>query len=67
MYCYDFNIVIVYFRDALTVSLINCGTSIFAGFVIFAVLGHMAHETGVDVSDVAKKGKSLCVCQYLTN
>ncbi|GIY93883.1 sodium-dependent neutral amino acid transporter B(0)AT3 [Caerostris extrusa] len=33
------------FRDALTVSLCNCATSMFAGIVVFSVLGFKAHNT----------------------
>ncbi|KAJ8297706.1 hypothetical protein KUTeg_024237 [Tegillarca granosa] len=44
------------YRDAMIVPLINCGTSVFAGLVIFSVLGFMAHETGTKIEDVVTQG-----------
>ncbi|KAK2153291.1 hypothetical protein LSH36_301g00026 [Paralvinella palmiformis] len=45
-------------RDALIFACTNSGTSFFSGFVIFSVLGFMAHEHGVDVSKVAESAVS---------
>ena len=42
------------FRDSMIVSLGNCLTSFFAGFVIFSFMGFLAHETGQQVKDVSK-------------
>lgn len=33
------------YRDALLVSFTNCGTSLFAGVVVFSVIGFKAHAT----------------------
>ena len=51
-------------RDTLIVCFINCGTSFFAGFAIFAILGYMANVQGVDVGDVVKTGPGLAFIAY---
>ena len=48
----------LYSRDAFLVPFINCFTSFYAGFVIFSVLGFMAHAKGVPVDKVADGGKN---------
>ncbi|XP_033751807.1 sodium- and chloride-dependent glycine transporter 1-like [Pecten maximus] len=52
------------YRDALIVCCINCGTSVFAGLVIFSVLGFIATEKNVDVSKVVDDGPGLAFIVY---
>ena len=47
----------VRFRDTLVVTLVNCLTSIFAGFVIFSFIGFMAGEMNTEVENVVDKGQ----------
>ncbi|XP_059833416.1 sodium- and chloride-dependent neutral and basic amino acid transporter B(0+)-like isoform X5 [Hypanus sabinus] len=42
------------YRDTITVCVVNCSTSVFAGFAIFSILGHMAHVQNKPVSEVAQ-------------
>ncbi|XP_052396446.1 sodium- and chloride-dependent creatine transporter 1 isoform X2 [Carassius gibelio] len=52
------------YQDAFVLALINSGTSFFAGFVVFSVLGFMAAEQGVDISNVAESGPGLAFIAY---
>ncbi|XP_028179292.1 sodium-dependent dopamine transporter [Ostrinia furnacalis] len=52
------------YKDAILTSVINSATSFIAGFVIFSVLGYMAHATGRDVQDVATEGPGLVFVVY---
>ena len=38
------------------VPIVNCGTSFYAGFVVFSVIGFMADQAGVEVEDVITQG-----------
>uniref|UniRef100_A0A8C8JNK8 Transporter n=1 Tax=Oncorhynchus tshawytscha TaxID=74940 RepID=A0A8C8JNK8_ONCTS len=52
------------YQDAFVLAMINSGTSFFAGFVVFSVLGFMAAEQGVDISKVAESGPGLAFIAY---
>ena len=52
------------YRDSLLVSFINCGTSVFAGFAIFAILGFMGFQTGKPIREVVQSGPALAFIAY---
>ncbi|PVD31393.1 hypothetical protein C0Q70_06805 [Pomacea canaliculata] len=52
------------YRDALITSAINCLTSFFSGFIIFMILGYMAHRANKDISKVATEGPGLVFVVY---
>ncbi|XP_072361184.1 sodium- and chloride-dependent neutral and basic amino acid transporter B(0+)-like isoform X1 [Scyliorhinus torazame] len=52
------------YRDTIIVCVVNCATSVFAGFVIFSVLGHMAHIQNKPVPEVVQSGIGLAFVAY---
>ncbi|CAH0700776.1 unnamed protein product [Spodoptera exigua] len=51
-------------RSSVIIPLVNSGTSIFAGFVVFSVLGFAADRSGVPVGEVATAGPGLAFITY---
>ncbi|KAI3382518.1 hypothetical protein SNEBB_010954 [Seison nebaliae] len=51
-------------RDALVVSVANCLTSIFAGFVIFAYIGNLAFTSQLPIEHVVDSGPGLTFIIY---
>uniref|UniRef100_A0A182S8C3 Transporter n=1 Tax=Anopheles maculatus TaxID=74869 RepID=A0A182S8C3_9DIPT len=47
------------YRDAIVVAISNILTSFFAGFVIFAIIGFLAHELDTGVDSVIDQGAGL--------
>jgi len=51
-------------RDALIISFADTGTSLLAGTIIFSILGHLAHELDLDITEVVKSGGGLAFVSY---
>lgn len=43
-------------RDCIALCVLNSGTSIFAGFAVFSILGYMAHELSLPMEDIVQSG-----------
>ena len=53
-------------KDCVIICCFNSGTSLIGGVVIFSVLGYMAHESGLEIKDVAEAGPGLAFVVYPT-
>ncbi|KAL5022153.1 hypothetical protein ScPMuIL_001308 [Solemya velum] len=51
-------------RDAIIGSMADGLTSFYAGFVVFSVLGFMAHEANQSIEDVSTSGPGLALVAY---
>ncbi|XP_038631341.1 sodium- and chloride-dependent neutral and basic amino acid transporter B(0+)-like [Scyliorhinus canicula] len=52
------------YADAIVICVVNCATSVFAGFAIFSILGHMAHIQNKPVPEIVQSGFGLAFIAY---
>ena len=55
---------ILFRRDTYIVGISDCLTSIFAGLVIFSIIGYMAAQQSVDIDKVVDEGPGLAFIVY---
>ncbi|CAK9303329.1 unnamed protein product [Gordionus sp. m RMFG-2023] len=51
-------------KDSCIVSLVNCGTSVYAGLLVFSILGFMSHVLDLPLEQVATEGLGLAFIVY---
>ncbi|XP_067853471.1 sodium- and chloride-dependent neutral and basic amino acid transporter B(0+)-like [Heptranchias perlo] len=47
------------YADTIFICVVNCATSMFAGFVVFSILGHIAGDQEILISEVSDSGLGL--------
>jgi len=52
------------YKDALIISVADTGTSILAGTIIFAILGHLSHQLDKPIETVVNSGAGLAFVSY---
>ncbi|XP_052869336.1 sodium- and chloride-dependent glycine transporter 2-like [Anopheles cruzii] len=50
--------------DSILIPIVNCATSVLAGFVVFSVLGYFSYQTGLPVATAATGGPGLAFITY---
>ncbi|TSK13157.1 Sodium- and chloride-dependent GABA transporter 2 [Bagarius yarrelli] len=51
-------------KDCIALCALNSGTSIFAGFAVFSILGYMSHELGLPMENIVQSGPGLAFIAY---
>ncbi|XP_051546830.1 sodium- and chloride-dependent GABA transporter 2-like [Myxocyprinus asiaticus] len=52
------------YKDCIALCVLNSSTSIFAGFVVFSILGFMSHQLGLPMEEIVSSGPGLAFIVY---
>uniref|UniRef100_A0A3B1J374 Transporter n=1 Tax=Astyanax mexicanus TaxID=7994 RepID=A0A3B1J374_ASTMX len=52
------------YKDCIALCALNSGTSIFAGFAVFSILGYMSHELDLPMEEIVNSGPGLAFIAY---
>ncbi|KAM9467461.1 sodium- and chloride-dependent GABA transporter 2-like [Clarias gariepinus] len=52
------------YKDCIALCALNSGTSIFAGFAVFSILGYMSHELSLPMEEIVRSGPGLAFIAY---
>ncbi|XP_051544675.1 sodium- and chloride-dependent GABA transporter 2-like [Myxocyprinus asiaticus] len=52
------------YKDCIALCILNSSTSIFAGFVVFSILGFMSHQLGLPMEEIVSSGPGLAFIAY---
>ncbi|XP_062852549.1 sodium- and chloride-dependent GABA transporter 2-like [Trichomycterus rosablanca] len=52
------------YKDCIALCALNSGTSIFAGFAVFSILGYMSHELALPMEEIVRSGPGLAFIAY---
>lgn len=53
-----------FYRDAIFITFTNLFTSVFAGIVIFSIMGYLAKQMELPLEDVVQSGPALAFIAY---